>query len=290
MEATRVIGQTPTLEFTAAEAAQGDISDQHLEEAYEKYRENGYLVLKNVYEPAYVQKLSDAFFKRYQRYFVDKNHDDALKVGDKRFMINLLMEEPYDDPHLYANALVLPILQYLLGQSAIMSGLGAVVALPGAKMQHPHRDHPPLFEDFALDAMTPSFAVTVAIPLIDLDPETVGTTRIYRGSMAEPDRNSSTLPYDEPYLPVGSVMLFDNKVVHAGTPNRGDRPRPMMYNLYSRAWFRDSQNYSKHPPLVMTREKYRAIPEQFKAMFTYATTPDGTSHFFAEMHGGTGQG
>lgn len=41
----------------------------------------------------------------------------------------------------------------------------------------------------------------------------------------------------------GDVIIFDYRTYHRGLPNQSDKRRPMLYQTYSRAWFRDGHNF-----------------------------------------------
>ena len=41
----------------------------------------------------------------------------------------------------------------------------------------------------------------------------------------------------------GSAILFDYRTFHAGGANRSDRPRPILYFVYARSWYRDVHNW-----------------------------------------------
>ncbi len=40
---------------------------------------------------------------------------------------------------------------------------------PGPEEQRLHRDHPGLFDDESVDAAVPSFAITMIVPLVEMD-------------------------------------------------------------------------------------------------------------------------
>ena len=41
----------------------------------------------------------------------------------------------------------------------------------------------------------------------------------------------------------GSAILFDYRTFHQGGANRSDRPRPILYFVYARSWYRDVHNW-----------------------------------------------
>ena len=44
-------------------------------------------------------------------------------------------------------------------------------------------------------------------------------------------------------LKAGDALLFDFRVVHRGAGNTGDLPRPVLYTVLCRPWFRDTVNW-----------------------------------------------
>jgi ectoine hydroxylase-related dioxygenase (phytanoyl-CoA dioxygenase family) len=265
---------TPTVEIGAHEHASGDIRDDHLVSAVELFREHGYVKIGNAFPAEYMARLQHSYRQMYASFMNGGPYDDALCVGDRRYITSLRFEAPFNDPFLYANPLLYPILQSILGEDCIIAGLETVISLPGSGEQKAHRDHPMLYGDAQVDASTPPFALTVTVPMIEMN-EVNGTTRMYPESMHDAHRDEATMAVDEPRVEVGSAIFFDFKIKHGGTPNRGSEPRPLLYLLYSRPWFRDTINCDKHAPVVMTEKEYAGLPDEYRHMFALATTPDG---------------
>jgi len=55
--------------------------------------------------------------------------------------------------------------------------------------------------------------------------------------------------------------------LHAGKANLSANPRPILYNMYCRPWFRDSRNYRLQRPIQISRDEYFRIPEEFRSLF-----------------------
>jgi hypothetical protein len=159
----------------------------------------------------------------------------SLRVGDRRYQVTVDLTPPFDDPLVYANPFALPVIDGVLGGQAVLVGAGAVSALPGAADQHVHRDYPELFVEAAMSHMLPRFAAMMVVPLVDLDPATVGTTGVWPGSHREnPQSVPARQTYETALLPaprLGSVYLMDYRLLHGGTANRSDRERPILYFL-----------------------------------------------------------
>jgi ectoine hydroxylase-related dioxygenase (phytanoyl-CoA dioxygenase family) len=232
------------------------------------FNNTGVVTIDNLFAPKFIVSLRDAFASCYARYLIDRESDETLKVGDKRIMVPVDVAQPFNAPQLYANPLLFPLIQDMLGQECVLGSFGAVTALPGAEDQHVHRDHPFLFQEEAIDTLMPAYAVNVIIPLIDID-EDHGTTRVWPGShriwsLDEAKR----LPSEDPVVPVGSCILMDYRLLHGGTANRSQENRPILYVIYHRPWFKDYVNFVKVRELRVSDEEYSNIPRVYQKWFT----------------------
>ena len=261
----------PEIEVTDNDITVNKLSEKKLQHAAELYNENGCLLIKNVFTPGFIDNLRTSYLKQYSKYFTDKEYSDALTVGDKRFMITVSLTTPFNTPKLYANPFYIELIKGLLGESCILNGFGSVVSLPGAKEQHWHHDHPPLFYDINIDPFLPCYAITVVVPLVDVN-ESNGTTAMMLKSHRFP-RGATPKAGVEiiyPEAPVGSCLLFDYNTKHSGQANNSDAIRPILYNIYSRPWFRDCKNYSKQRDLEITQKELKRIPEEHLHLFKFA--------------------
>jgi ectoine hydroxylase-related dioxygenase (phytanoyl-CoA dioxygenase family) len=237
--------------------------------AHALLRSHGCLLLENLIEAPRIERLHAAYVRRYRRYLRDREHADALQVGQARFMVTVTLRPPFSTPQLYANPLVLPIVRRALGSECLLGSFGSVVALPGAPDQHVHRDHPALFGEPALEAALPAFALTMILPLVQLD-ATNGTTRLWPGSHLVPDAEAERIEPQDPVVPPGGCLLLDYRLRHGGTANRSERVRPVLYSGYHRAWFRDSRNFKKQAPLQITARAYEAVAEEIRPLLATA--------------------
>jgi len=264
----------PVIGFSDQEQQTGRASQDKTVAAARAFVEHGAVYLSNVFSGEYIDTLYKEYVRKYEKYFQEDLYDDALPVGNRRMMVPVEVTGLFNDPLIYGNPVVVPILQLLLGKSFIMSGFGSVLSLPGAEAQHIHRDHPPLYEELEGKAVLPPFSITTVIPLIGLDSQT-GSTRIYPGTHRLTMTEARQMPFVEPEVPVGSMLLWDNLVYHGGAPNHSDRVRPLLYFNYARPWFRDSGNYERHEPLLISDGEFDKVPEGLKPLFAWSRPPDG---------------
>jgi ectoine hydroxylase-related dioxygenase (phytanoyl-CoA dioxygenase family) len=268
-------GQTPVNDIS-----QSDL----LMKGAEWFLKHGVLLVRHVFSPDFIRCLHEEYKTRYKRYLVDESDrnlqdfHDAKGVGVGRIMIPLELAGSFNSEEFYANCGLMPLLEYLLGKSLIINSLGSVFSLPGSPDQHVHRDMANIYAtdvnrniDDSWLASTPPYAITMGTPLIPITTRT-GNTRFWPGT------HISTIRHDDPALgqgvdftcSIGSCILFDYRVLHAGVANRSELVRPLLYTVYSRDWFRDSVNYDKHSSLEISAAQFTQIPDRYQHLFSWA--------------------
>jgi ectoine hydroxylase-related dioxygenase (phytanoyl-CoA dioxygenase family) len=208
---------------------------------------DGVVVLDEVIDRSAAQRARTAFLDRYGTR-LGSDDDDARRVGNRRTMVTISLDEVFGHDTFLANQLVVSAAMTVLGQRVEYDSVGCVCSLPGAAAQHQHRDGGLLFPETGLDAMLPAAALTIAIPLLDLN-EVNGSTAFWPGSHRRHQRPESEPVVPE--VPVGSVTIWDYRVFHGGTPHRGLEPRPLMYATLCRHWWSDKVNYSGGRPKLL---------------------------------------
>lgn len=274
----------PEIDLSGLQPVDDVSQSTRLSSGAERFLEQGVLLVRNAFAQEYIQRLHAEYQMRYAKYLVDESRrkmsdfHDAKGVGHKRIMIPLHLAGAFNDQQFYANQGLLPLLQYLLDDSMIMNSMGSVFSLPGAPDQHIHRDMANIYVTKTnRDAgeqwlrYPPPYAITVAIPLVPIT-ELTGCTRIWPGT------HTTTVRHDDPGLgdgeefvcAIGSCILYDYRVLHAGAANRSDIIRPMLYCVYSRNWFRDAINYNKHKPLLVDEDEFLRVPKKYRHLFDWA--------------------
>jgi len=223
---------------------------------------------ERVLEPDHVQALLGDYTQAYAAYHRDILHADARHVGDRRNMISVAVAGAFNDPLVYANPAVMPVIEALLGPELILGSFVAVTSLPGAADQDMHLDMPLLFNVDRLGSQLPSYCLTLVIPLVEMNAMN-GTTAYYPGSHRtvshEPPATAPVLPE----IPLGDALLFDCRVWHGGTANRSGSPRPVLYNSYQRPWFRDQVNFAQQAPLVILADEWGRVPDRYRSLFEW---------------------
>jgi hypothetical protein len=248
-----------------------DVSNK-LKKGADLFLQHGCLLIKNVFPQNIVDLWAADFSETYSHYFTDKNFDDALMVGRKRTMITMAIEGSFNSPDFYANHKLMPLLNYLLTPNLVLGSVGAVIALPGAELQHIHYDHYNIYDSSLGNqsaasslSVLPPFAITVVIPLVELN-EVNGTTRVWPGTHLTPDEDPVTNSgvRADPMAKLGDCYLMDYRLKHRGLPNRSGGIRPIIYNVYYRPWFRDVVNYPNQDRLNISDEELGKIPKAYK--------------------------
>lgn len=251
----------------------GALASDTVQQASRCFRTDGALLMEDIVDTAIIAQAHEAFNQAYSHYLDGSTHEDALKVGDRRLLITLRLEQPFDDPRLFANPYLLPVLNAALDDGFVIGAFGVVCSLPSAPAQQQHDDGGILFPQSPLNGLLPSAAITVGLPLLEMN-EVHGTTALWLGS----HRDASIALKEaaiEPVVREGSCMLWDFRLKHGGTPNRGALPRPLMYLTYCRPWFVEYLNFTanmnpKQKPLLATEAFLSSLSEKQRRLLARA--------------------
>lgn len=238
--------------------------------AASRFSEAGVLILKNLLPPERVAALHAAYRVQYGDLSHRSSGTHIKMVGDKRLMISLAVAGEFASPDIFANPVALSIVGPLLGSDFILGSYVAVNSLPGAGAQRLHTDQEGLFGDAALDTSVPPYSVTLAIPLVGLNP-TTGSTQFFPGShrdhaFADEGVGGGIAPDLEP----GDAILFDSRITHGGMANLSETPRPIVYCTYHRAWYRDVSNFRDMPPMLIDGDALDAMGDDHRWLVAWA--------------------
>jgi ectoine hydroxylase-related dioxygenase (phytanoyl-CoA dioxygenase family) len=254
-----------------AERATGILRSETVEHASRCFRKEGALIVEDIVDAAVIVRAREAFGAAYAQFCSER--EDVARVGGRRFMITVNLEPPFDDPQLFANPYLLPILSAALDDNFVVGGFGVVCALPSAPAQHIHDDGGNLFQRPDIDRLLPAAAITVVIPLLEMNAVN-GTTALWLGSHR--DSRAPNGEASEPVVREGSCMLWDFRLKHGGTPNRGSLSRPLIYLTYCRRWFLDHINFNnwkqnqKQKPLLANKHLLSGLSEQHQRLLARA--------------------
>jgi hypothetical protein len=251
----------------------GKLEDTTIERASRSFRTDGALIIEDILSIGVIAETRRAFGRAYSHYLDGSKREDTMDVGDRRVLITINLEPPFDDPRLFANPYLLPILEAELGDEFVVGAFGVVCSQPSALKQHCHFDGGILFPHSGLDRLLPATAITVGIPLLEMN-ELHGTTELWLGSHRHPDRVSKG-EGTKPVVREGSCMLWDFRLYHGGTANPSTVPRPLLYLTYCRPWFMDHRNFTKkhnprQKPLLVRENLLSSLSEQHQRLLARA--------------------
>jgi len=291
------------------EIAAWKLSDQHLEDAIRELRVTGYVIFEEVLDAPRVRELHGAFMEIFERY--------VAEIGDNRGKqrqggVPLPVADPFADPVVIGNALVIDLLEHLLGPDLVCSYFASDTPMPGSEYQPVHRDGKELFP--GVPVTMPPYMYELNIPLVDFR-EDNGPTEVWPGThllsdfplleqprdeltagngqltvttetgrpvsvLASAFRDSSVqnfasgLPGQRVLMPAGSFLVRDPRMWHRGTPNRSAEARPMLSLAYGRSWYRFNA-------VTLQREVYDAWPQRVRELFRLASIDGALSREFA---------
>jgi len=170
-----------------AERVAAELGSETIEQALRSFRIDGALIIENIVDTAIISEARRVFGKAYSHYLDGSEHEDAAKVGGRRLLITIKLEPPFDDPQLFATPYLLSLLRAELDDGFVISAFGVVCSLPSAPAQHRHHDGGILFPGSGFDRLLPAAAITVGIPLVEMN-EVHGTTALWLGSHRDENR------------------------------------------------------------------------------------------------------
>lgn len=258
----------PLLRYSDADRAAGEVPPEMEALGAALFEQYGTLQIDNAFAPEDIAQLHDLFMERYEAYFREDDHPDALRLGDKRYMLTVDFDGALGQPGVVGAPMVLPLIRKLLGDECVLGAYTAVISLPGSADQRLHKDHPALFPDTEWHHSLPCFAAQIIIPLVPLN-EMTGTTRFYKGTHRQATDEAEAMGAQDPLLPLGSCLLNDYRCAHRGVGNQSDQVRPILTLIFNRPWFRDFRNYAQQPSLRITEDDYSAMPADLQRLVAW---------------------
>lgn len=258
------------VEVKDAESTEKLFDRSTVEKMSERFLQDGWLFVNSVI-PLDALSLAQQEIQAYISGIEERNQSGFnLKVGDKRYMETIKVCPPFDDYRLFAAPKILQLLISLLGQDLVLNSYTSVISLPGSQNQHVHSDGGHLFGE-SISASLPPHAITVAIPLVDID-EVCGSTAFWGRSHIEglsvvKDQNGAFLPATAPYPRLGDVYMFDYRLKHGGMANNSNFARPILYIVFSKPWWIDPSNFSNQKPVAISEFNLERIPSRLRSLF-----------------------
>lgn len=232
-----------------------------LDRLAESLNQDGICVIRNLFSQSLIEAWAAAFDQLFQQ---RQRQLGGLAPRDQsRYYLTLPWQTPFANADIFANPVILAVLNRVLGQHYRMVQLGADVPLLGSGYQEIHRDFCPLFND---QFVTPLYAVAVNFPLVEVTAEN-GPFQMARGTHVLPKEvglakvATGEISLESFYMQPGDVMIRSPLALHRGSPNLTDQPRPMMVMGYVRNWLQ-----TDHLDLLVPRTYYDSLPEATQSL------------------------
>ena len=239
-------------------------TEQAVDHAAEELWREGVCRLEDAVDPAVLADCLAHLQAGHPRLFKPEATAEKLFVSTGRFYTAVEIDAALARREVLLPAAVERVLTAALGPDFVFDSWGVINALPGAEEQHWHRDGGILFPGHPLETMLPATAVTLAIPLVEMNDET-GTTGFARRTHRAADHPE--VPDHEPRVPVGDALLWDYRVFHKGLTNRSAIARPLIYATLCRDWWSDTQNHEGQARLLFARSAYTALDPALQRRF-----------------------
>lgn len=247
--------------------------------------EQGYTVVENALEPAFLKKLTDTITRietlaESQSYGETnglKGYYDTVRVK------NLLSRDP-----IFQEAATFPIVLALvdrfLGPQALLNAAATLSLKPGSREQALHcddihaalpRPHRPLILNaiWALSDFTAANGSTRLAPGSHLWAEAPSP------SIAEAMRNPNPYPCEQVEMKAGSILVFNGSLWHGGSANRSDERRIGLSINYCTGWMRPLENFQLSIAPKLVKEFSPRLQELcgFGTYLNYMGVIDGAS-------------
>jgi ectoine hydroxylase-related dioxygenase (phytanoyl-CoA dioxygenase family) len=222
---------------------------------------DGICVIRGLFDPELIKEWAEAFDALFQE---RQNRPGGLAPREQaRYYLTLPWIAPFSNPEVFANPVILGVLDRVFSQEYVMVQLGVDVPVQGSDYQEIHRDFRPLFSD---QVVTPLYSLAVNFPLVEVTAEN-GPFQMARGThVLSRDEGlvkltSGEIPMESFYMMPGDVAIRTPLALHRGSPNRTSQPRPMVVMGYAMHWL-----HTPKVDLTVQRDDYESLPEQTKQL------------------------
>jgi ectoine hydroxylase-related dioxygenase (phytanoyl-CoA dioxygenase family) len=222
---------------------------------------DGICVIRDVFDKKLIKEWAQAFEKLFLK---RQNQLGGLAPREiARYYLTLPWVPPFANESVFANPLILGVLERVFFQEYVMVQLGVDLPVQGSDYQEIHRDFRPLFSD---QIVTPLYALAVNFPLVEVTAEN-GPFQMARGTHLLPREEglrkiaSGEMPMESFYMQPGDVMIRTPLALHRGSPNRTSQPRPMVVMGYAMHWL-----HTPKVDLAVQRDYYESLPDKARQL------------------------
>ena len=244
-----------------------------MEKHFRELDEEGYTILEDVLTPRQVEEAIEALRQSYE-----EEHVSAHEPGTRRTHNLTARAEIFRE--IIQVPRVVACMEYLLGADYILSDMGARSPMPGISPQGLHRDggafvpNPP----YKVHAVLPTAAQSM-FALSEFTQEN-GATRLVPRSHIEDIEPPSVAPEQERLFLAapGTVLVYDNRMLHGGGPNNTDELRYAIQGFCCRANSRPFCDHTRSiPPDVV--EKATPLLRRLWGFTTQSAWEEGPRDF-----------
>ena len=128
----------------------------------EQVRKTSLCIIPNVIDQAKIDRWYASFLPLMNRHIEREGH--RLNRGPHRYYITLPFIQPFADPEIFENDIILSVVEQLVGKDGVMCQLATDTPLKGSEYQEIHRDTQLLFPETGKE--TPPYQLAVNFPLV----------------------------------------------------------------------------------------------------------------------------
>ncbi len=239
--------------------------NSELDQLAEDLNRDGICILRGLFDSTLIDEWARAFNALFQE---RQGRPGGLAPREQaRYYLTLPWVAPFANEAVFANPMIVGVLNRIFAQEYLMVQMGADIPVRGSDYQETHRDFRPLFTD---RFVTPLYAVAVNFPLVDVTREN-GAFEMAVGSHVLPREEglariaSGELPMRSFPMKKGDALIRSPLALHRGTPNHTDAPRPMVVMGYVMHWL-----HTPKVELEVGRDYYQALPEATRKLLRCA--------------------
>ena len=248
------------MQLSPAELADNTLSPETLDLAVCHFKTSGYVLFSGVLPPNLIAAMHAEFTQVFNAHIANAEENR----GANRYQMHLPFAEPFIDPRVIENPIVLPIVEAIVGDDCVCTYFASDTPLPGSEHQAVHADTHPIFPEMGM--AVPTYNIGFNIPLVDFRADN-GPMEIWPGThLTAPDTDIAAaaplLHSEEVLMPAGSLLIRDLRMWHRGTPNRSDEIRPNMAMIYAQRWLK-----THYPPVGIPQATYDGLSPRSQQLF-----------------------
>lgn len=261
-----------TIRLTEQERVKQQLDVENLRAAVGAIREDGYVCLERVVDPAHVAAIHDAMLADAMRRVAENEG-----IAENRHIMqhppraaDLLFED------VLANPFGIQVAEAVIGPAITIDFYESNTNLPGSTGQRLHTDMKPREATDSVDH--PTNVMVLNIPLVDFTVEN-GATVVWPGTHFVPteigsrwvseelqEQRSKVRPKEQAVMSAGSMLIRDIRLWHGGVPNRSDTVRTMLAMIINGKFDRETGDRSKLASLGTFAESTRPFFEGLRVV------------------------